>query len=272
MTTFNHNGFPIAYQALDNAYPKDTLFIHGNLASKEWWFPSMELLSQKTGTKKLVAADWRGYGDSLGVKDASEIDFEVFAADMVALIEELNMSDVQIVGHSTGGFIAMLAVAQNPALFSNMVLLDSVGPTGLHLDLPKEQVLAHFQQMAENKEYCQNVLAATIKDCSPTDPRFLPLIEKTWIADSVMFQGVIDVLSGDINKTEKIAQLTLPTLILHGDQDLVLPMSMAEETHKTLPNSTLTVVENHGHSLNIEDPKKFVGYCESFWFDGAAKN
>ena len=184
---------------------------------------------------------------------------------MRLFLESLNMSDVKIVGHSTGGFIAMLAVACKPELFSGIVLLDSVGPTGLTLDLPKEQVLAHFQQMAENKEYCQTVLAATAKDMSPTDPRFLPLIEKTWNADKVMFQGVIDVLSSNLDYTEAFKKIEQPTLVLHGDQDAVLPLSMSEQITSTLQKAEMKVMDSQGHSMNIENPERFVTECESFW-------
>ena len=265
MPTFNNQGFSIGYTSLEKSFDRNVLFIHGNLASKEWWYPSMEIMKAKAGKGTLLAADWRGYGESKGIESVGEIDFETCASDFIALLEDQKLSDVHLVGHSTGGMIAMMAVLQKPDLFKSLTLLDSVGATGLELELPKEQVLAHFNNMSIDKDYCQMVLAATIKNCKTDDSSFQKLFEITWNCDKAMWQGVIEVLSEKIDFTAKMNQLTLPTLILHGDEDVVLPMKMAEHTHSLLPQSILKVMDGQGHSMNMENPKRLVSELESFW-------
>lgn len=265
MSIFENQGFGISYTSLRDSYDRNVLFIHGNLASKEWWFPGMEIMKKQNGVGSLLAADWRGYGESKGITKQSQINFNQFASDYVALLENQEMTDVHVVGHSTGGLIAMLAVLEKPELFKSLTLLDSVGGTGLELELPKEQVLAHFEKMSVDRDYCQMVLAATIKDCQPLSEKFQKLFEITWNADKPMWKGVIDVLSRDIDITSRMGELTLPTLILHGDEDAVLPMKMAEQSRSLLPNSTLKVMEGQGHSMNVENPERMVRELEAFW-------
>jgi pimeloyl-ACP methyl ester carboxylesterase len=264
MATFDSNGFKIAYTKVDGS-SRNVFFIHGNLASKEWWYPTMEILSQNKGEGSMVAADWRGYGESKGIESFLEINFETCATDVVNLIEDQKMSEVHLVGHSTGGLIAMMAVLQKPELFKSLTLLDSVGGTGLELELPKNQVLAHFGKMSVDKEYARGVLAATIDGCDPTSEEFTKLFNITWNCDKPMWQGVIDVLSDQIDITEKMDQINLPTLILHGDKDEVLKMEMAEKNKERLPNAKLKVMDNQGHSMNMENPKRLATELQSFW-------
>lgn len=267
MAFLDINSFSLHYEAFQGIHKNNVLFIHGNLASNEWWHPTIELWrsENKSQDGTVVCADWRGYGKSKGLKSQTEINFKQFASDYITLLEELNLTDVHIVGHSTGGLIAMLAILERPDLFKSLVLLDSVGPTGLELTLPKEQVLAHFEQMSINKDYCFQVLAATIEGMSPQSPQFLRLAEITWNCDKVMWKGVIDVLSSNINFQDRMKEINLPTLILHGEKDLVLPLKGSENMHQLLPNSQLKVIANHGHSLNMEDPKLFKLEVDSFW-------
>ncbi len=265
MTKFNSLGFEIGYQKAQPCGTENVLFIHGNLASKEWWYPGMEVMQRQPGQGTVIAADWRGYGDSTGLIDASDIDFTTFAQDFVRLLESEGLTEVNVVGHSTGGLIAMLAVLEKPQLFKSLILLDSVGATGLELQLPKNQVLAHFQTMSENRDYALATLAATIKDCDPQSPSFQKLFEITWNCDKVMFQGVIDVLSDQIDITERMSEIRLPTLILHGDQDMVLPLSTAESLQKWLPQAQLKVMTGQGHSMNIENPEQMVSEFSQFW-------
>ena len=259
------NGFDIAYISRDSSYDRNVLFIHGNLASKEWWIPSMEYFGRRGGNSHLVAADWRGYGDSKGITSAEQIDFKLFAKDMIALLEQKDMTDVTLVGHSTGGFIALLAALEKPELFNKIVLLDSVGPEGLHIPEPTAPVYEHFVKMSEDFEYCKVVLAATINGCDPNSPQFLPLLEKTFASDKAMFKGVIENLNGPHDYKEALKALNISTLVIHGDKDLVLTMDVAETLDSLLPNSKLHVAEGYGHSMNMENPEAFAQLCESFW-------
>jgi pimeloyl-ACP methyl ester carboxylesterase len=268
MTNFNSNGFNINFEKFDNTGENNVLFIHGNLACNEWWYPAIEIMKGKSNSDSrgvVLTADWRGFGESRGLTDVQEINFDTFADDYINLLEHHNLENVHVVGHSTGGLIAMKAVLKKPELFKSLVLLDSVGPKGIELEIPLENVLAHFEQMSQNREYCMNVLAATIEGVDVSSNYFQTLFEKTWNCDNVMWKGVIEKLCTEIDIVEQAKALTLPTLIIHGEKDLVLPLKGAEFSHSVLPNSTLKVMPGHGHSFNVENPAGFVEECMAFW-------
>ncbi len=269
MPSFNHQNFNISYEKIDHCGPQHTLFIHGNLASKEWWYPCIESLKQTRGDATVVAADWRGFGGSKGIASVDQIHFPTFSSDMVALLEELDLKDVCVVGHSTGGLIAMMAILQKPKLFSSLILLDSVGPHGLELTLPKEQVLSHFAKMSTDEEYCRMVLAATIRGCDPYSKSFESLLKITRSCDQPMWQGVIEVLSSQIDIDHEIKKINLPTLILHGEHDLVLPLKTSQLIHQSLTNSSFKILPDQGHSMNLENPIAFSAECLGFWAQNA---
>lgn len=268
MAYLDINGFNLHYERFDHLTAENVLLIHGNLASNEWWHPSIEVW-KKTSTEDkkstLLCADWRGYGKSKGIQDESEICFEKFADDYIQLIESNELKDVHVVGHSTGGLIAMMAILKRPELFKSCVFLDSVGPKGLELEFPLDQVLAHFQQMSINKDYCFQVLAATIDGVDASSSLFQNIANVTWQADKPMFTGVPRILANEIDIVNRMHELKLPTLVLHGSKDMVLPLKGSEELHRQLPHSQLDILEGAGHSYNVENPEGFVEKLESFW-------
>lgn len=261
------NNFNFHYEVYEGLVDYDTLFIHGNLACNIWWHPTIEVLKSKSENKtgRLVTADWRGCGKSKGLIDESEIDFDVFADDYLHLIESLNLKNINVVGHSTGGLIAMLAILKQPQHFRSLTLLDSIGPTGIISPVPVDQLLLHFEAMSNNEEISNATISATIKNVDVTTDYFKSLAKATFNVDRAIWKGVPDTLCHKINITDRMKELDLPTLILHGEEDMVLPASGSEEMHKMIKNSDLRILKNHGHSFNVEDPKAFVEILENFW-------
>lgn len=270
MSFFNSSGFDIHYSEEKGISKKDVLFIHGNLASNEWWSPTIELMKDKKSdedlTGKVVCAEWRGYGKSKGLKDKSEINFEIYADDYIKLIEDRGMKNVDVVGHSTGGYIAVLAVLKRPDLFRSCFFLDSVGLKGLNPGVPTDMVLAHFDKMSQDKTYCKQVMAATIDGVDTESPVFNKLFEIAWDCDKVCWTGVIEVLCGDIDLTSEVKEKwSTPSMIVHGEKDVVLPLKDSKELHEALPNSKFQALENQGHSCNMENPERFYSLLKSFW-------
>ena len=272
MNTFNSDGFNINYIEEKGITNNNVLFIHGNLASNEWWIPTMEQmrLESDQNTQPLsgtvLTADWRGYGKSKGLKTKEEISFETYANDYINLLESRGMTNVDVVGHSTGGLIAMMAVLKRPDLFRSCFFLDTVGPKGLHSEVPTEAVLAHFDKMSEDKDYAKMVYAATIEGVDVESSIFNELFEITWNCDTVCWRGVPDTLFNNVDISEELYKSwNTPSMIVHGTKDNVLPIKDSEELASRLQNSCFKALEGQGHSFNMEDPKRFNALLTEFW-------
>jgi pimeloyl-ACP methyl ester carboxylesterase len=263
----NINNFKLHYEVYEGLVDQDTLLIHGNLACNIWWHPMVDVLKSKSTSKKgkLVMADWRGCGLSKGLQSEDEINFDVFADDYLHLIEALNLKNISVIGHSTGGLIGMLAILKQPHNFSSLILLDSIGPLGIETPIPLDQLLGHFEAMSKSEELSNMTIAATIQNVDPTTDYFKSLAKATFNVDKAVWRGVPQELCTNIDIRDRMQELDLPTLILHGENDLVLPLGGSETMHKMIKDSELKILKNQGHSFNVEDPKAFVEAIESFW-------
>ena len=88
----SHQGFKIYYEVTASPLDENIVLIHGNLASRLWWHPLIDVWSQnKSGKGVVLNLDWRGYGRSKGLKSEEEIDFHVYASDIVALMNHFNL-------------------------------------------------------------------------------------------------------------------------------------------------------------------------------------
>ena len=107
------------------------VFIHGNLASKDWIELAAPLFPRGV---RVIAIDWRGCGDSdrpAPAHDYTNYSMRQHALDMLAALDELEIASCHLATHSTGGIIAARMLLQQPERFGRVLALDPVTPLGL---------------------------------------------------------------------------------------------------------------------------------------------
>lgn len=247
-------------------FPLDTVFLHGNLASNAWWQPSFEVIkaTAKPGLEgRWIAAEWRGCGDSDAPRKAEELHPSVLADDYIALCKQLDVKKACLVGHSTGGLIALFAMIKAPELFDRAVLLDTVGATGVQFG---PEMYAAFTQMSENRQVTELVMGGTIHGNDATSPLFKKIVDDAFGIAKINWHGVPKMLS-HVDITKDLSKIQNKVLVIHGEHDPIIPLETAKVLTAGLPNARLDVVPNHGHSLNVEDPKLFVTKTMDFLFN-----
>ena len=105
------SGYALNYEVIPHVLPVTTLFIHGNVASTRWWYPTRDVWKSKaTGQNmpgSMILVDYRGCGSTPAPRE-QDIKMDVFAQDFISLSESLNLGPIHLVGHSAGGLIAAL--------------------------------------------------------------------------------------------------------------------------------------------------------------------
>lgn len=258
-------GYGMNVDVTSNVLPLDTIFLHGNLASNTWWEPALaEWKSQaKPGLEgRFIAAEWRGYGKSEAPKTEEELHPAALAEDYIQLCEKLGVKKACLVGHSTGGIIALYAMLKAPQLFDRAVLLDSVGATGVQFG---PEMYAAFTQMSQDRAVTEAVMNGTIHGNDMKNPLFQRIVDDTFNAAKINWHGVPKMLH-ITNISKDLDKIQQKILVLHGEHDPIIPVESSRLLAAGLPNAKLDIMPNQGHSTNVENPKLFVTKVNEFLY------
>lgn len=262
--------------------PIPVLFIHGNLASKDWielaarWFPE---------DLRVIGVDWRGCGDS--DKPPAEPGYANYtmaqhAADMRAALDGLGIDRCHLATHSTGGMIAAHMQLADPDRYGRCLALDPVTPIGLKFD---EASIAIFRAMQASREVTRAGMATAAASLFVADsllpgatPRFREgvgelqafferIIDQTYrVAEGIWFGTPhnlnIEYESGDVAR--RMPELTHEHLVLWGELDGWIPAADVRRMAAEMPNCRLVTAPGIGHSMNLENPALYAGYFGGF--------
>lgn len=263
MPTIEVNGTRLYYEDTGPGSTGETIaFSHGLLWGTELFAPQIEALR---GRYRCIAWDHRGQGKS----DADwreHIGIELVWQDAVALLAALGATRVHFCGLSMGGFVAMRMAARNPELVRSLILIEtSAGPEAPE-NVPRYRMLNRVVRALGTRPTRRRILPIMLGKTILTDParraevrRYEDLMARRkdiWRAVS----GVID--RGGIE--HELAKITVPTLILVGEEDVATPPEKSEHIARALPHAKLVRIPNAGHSSTVEEPAAVTSAIESF--------
>ncbi len=262
--------------------PTPVLFVHGNLASKDWielstrWFPE---------DLKVIGVDWRGCGDSdkpEPLDGYANYTMQQHAEDMIAVLDALKIDRCHIATHSTGGIIAARMQLMQPDRFGRVFSLDPVSPLGLKFD---DQGLAVFKAMQASKEVTRAGMAtaaASLFLAESLTPGNMPkfregvgeaqrlfdrIIDQTFAVSEGIWLGTAKNLTAEAESGElegRMTELTHEHLVVWGELDGWIPAADVKRMAEDMPNCRLVTVPGIGHSMNLEQPALYAGYLGGF--------
>ena len=247
-----------------NFVKEHTLLIHGNLASINWWKPACDIwekASTDQSSGHLLMADWRGCGQT-PLPESGEFSIEALADDYIQFLKDNGIEKTNVIGHSTGGTIALVAMAKAPELFNKAIFLDSVGLKGIEFGPEMDEA---FEAMKASKELTSQVIGGTIYQNDFESSFFNEVIaEDAFRAVNNLGLKVLQSLKG-IDLTKEAQSIEKPCLVLHGDKDETLPMADSKKLAEVLPRAEFRTLENQGHCPNYENPELFVQIVNNFF-------
>ncbi len=257
----------INYDVFQGLVPVTTFFIHGNLASNRWWMPAVEILKTQAVGKSLqgsvICAEFRGCGGSSVPQSEDEVTMKSFVDDFVQLIRSLKLGPINLVGHSTGGLIAAMMLAQAPELFNKAFLLDPVGAEGVKFDFAMIQA---FEAMKADKNLTAVVIGSTILNNNAESPFFKDIIvEDAFKGVKAVGHLVLKALDG-LDVRESLKNSNHQVMVVHGEHDVLLPKTESEKLAKLFKNGKFETLEGCGHCANVENPALFVKKMSQFLF------
>jgi len=244
------------------------LLIHGIVGNAAQWDPVATLLAER---HTVIAPDLLGHGQS--AKPRGDYSLGAYAASVRDLLVALGHRRATVVGHSLGGGVAMQFAYEYPPFAERLVLVSSggLGPDvhlilraatlpGAELVLP---VIAH-----ERLHGIGGWVAGALGRLGLTLGADLAEMARGYasLADAGArmaflhtLRAVLDLTGQRVSATDRLylAEL-LPTLVVWGGRDPLIPVRHAHAAHRELPGSRLEVFEDAGHFPQLHDPVRFA--------------
>jgi non-heme chloroperoxidase len=248
------DGTQIYYKDWGTGQP--VAFSHGWPLSADAWEDQMVFLGAHG--YRCIAHDRRGHGRSSQPWNGNEMN--TYADDLAALVEALDLNNAIHVGHSTGGGeVARYIGRHGTRRVAKAVLIGAVPPLMLKTaanpgGLPMEafdQIRAGV--LADRSQFFKD-LSAPFYGANPPNARVSPgLRDSFWLQGmQAGFKGVIDCIKAfsETDFTEDLKKFDVPTLVLHGDDDQIVPIgASALLSSKTIRGATLKVYPGGPHGM-----------------------
>lgn len=224
------------------------IFVHGSGGSAATWFMQLRDLSNDF---HIIALELNGHGKSPDRSHANTIESYLIDIDEIVTQYEKPV----LAGHSMGGALSQLYALSHSEKISGIILVG----TGAKL-----RVAPIIFDMLENNFEGYVDAAGSYMFCEDTSSE---LIEASKIEIRKCKPNIINrdfAACDEFNVMEMISDISLPALILVGEQDIMTPVKYSNYLHEKLPSSTIHVIEKAGHSVMLEQPRQFNAHIKEW--------
>lgn len=182
---------------------------------------------------------------------------------VVALLDELDLKSVDLVGHSFGGWIALDLATEYASRISRLVLVDAMG-----LDLPEapaanlsaldQETFLHAAFSQAGKVLVRGDFGGTVEDVRRGQE-----FEKQWRSRGII-AGLLRDQNADPDLAAKLRSITADTLVVWGRDDRIVPWQHGETLARTIPRSKFALIEGAGHTPMRERRETFQRVVRDF--------
>lgn len=232
---------------LDIGEGDELVLIHGLGNRKEAWMPQLSLSSNY----RLILIELRGHGTSIEIEDLT---VEIFAKDIIEVLDFLNIEKAHICGLSLGGIIAQEIYKQHKERVKTLILSNTtfyipylVG----RISLKKTKYL--IEQIGLENYSIKSVIASLYKH---KDEKNIELATNAFfIREDTYIKSVQSAVGR--NYFFDLLKINVPTLIIGSLEDRVTPIQNAYFMHYFIKSSKLVILRQAGHLSNIEKAEEF---------------
>jgi proline iminopeptidase len=233
---------------------------------------------------EVIFYDQRGSGRSLEASiDPKYISSNQFAKDLETLRLELDLKKVALIGHSWGGFLSMSYAIKYPDNVSSLILVGSApadykGQKAFAEEFnkrttnikPKIDPLFNYKTLSalgkeEINQAYSDLFSVYFEEPSNVQKLTLDMSKESAIGGFNVLSLMLKTtyFTPDSNLVPALSKLNVPTLIIHGNQDII-PVGTAQTIQKAIPGSKVVYLNDCGHFPYIEKPNEFFSSIKSF--------
>lgn len=264
LTVGTDNGTPVELYYEDQGTGAPVVLIHGWPLSGRSWENQVPALVE--AGHRVITYDRRGFGGSSQPWEG--YDYDTFTRDLDALLVHLDLHDVTLVGFSMGGGEVVRYLSTYGTERVARAVLASAVPPFLYKseDNPDggldDATIAEFQQGVKGDRLAF-LDGFTTDFFSAGDTLEVSEMQRTYARDIAAFaspKGTLDCISafGLTDFRDDVAKMNVPTLVIHGDSDGIVPFEVSgKRSAELIPGATLVVIEGGPHGVNASHAEEF---------------
>jgi pimeloyl-ACP methyl ester carboxylesterase len=260
------NGIKLYYEYDHHESSTKTLvLIHGFLSSTFSFRRLTPLLRKEFN---VLNVDFPPFGKS-GKSKKYIYSYQNIAKTMIMLFESLDLEKVTLVGHSMGGQVCLTITSQRPDLVENMILLSCSGYLKPAKPLLRLSSFLPFFHVIVKKWLAKSGLMRNLQNVvynhQLIDEEMMRGYMEPFL-DEEIFHGLSRLIrhrEEDLS-SDDLKKLNTPSLLIWGEHDRVVPLSVGRRLHQDLQSSKLVVLKETGHLVPEEHPLEVYDYLKSF--------
>lgn len=218
------------------------VLLHGLSGSSRWWKRNVLDLSRDF---RVLVPDIVGFGRTRARGRLPEI--PRLAEVLAGWMERLGLDPVALVGHSMGGQISAHLAARHPERVRRLVLVDAAG---IPRPVTPRSVVRFARDLAPPSRW--------------GDPAFIPVIagDALFAGPRTILRAIVHILRDDVRPL--LPGISVPTLVVWGERDTLIPLAHAREFHERIPGSRLVVLSRAAHNPMVDRPDAFNRLLRGF--------
>jgi pimeloyl-ACP methyl ester carboxylesterase len=258
------NGTSLYYEDTGPGSTGETIaFSHGLLWGTELFAPQIDALR---GRYRCIAWDHRGQGKSAS-DHRHTIPIELVTHDAIALFAALGVTRTHFVGLSMGGFVALRVAARLPALVDKLVLIETSADPEPLANVGRYRLLSAIYRAVGPRPIARRVAPIMLGKSIIADAARKTEVD-AFVRVMTRRRDVWKAVNGVIDRAGvprwELAQITAPTLVVVGDEDVATPRAKSEALVAAIAGARLAVVPRAGHSSTVEEPAEVTHLLSEF--------
>jgi 3-oxoadipate enol-lactonase len=254
------NGLRLAYGDRGREHETALLLVHGFPLDRRLWAAQVDPFANMT---RVISPDLRGHGRSQVVP--GPFTMEQHADDLAALLDHLKVRQTVVAGLSMGGYVAFAFWRRYPKRVRGLILADTrAEPDGAAARAGRDAAMVTVQQMGA-AAYADEMLPRLLAPANLADAKIAGAALKMMAEQPV--EGIIGALGGLRDRTDSrdtLPTITVPTLVIAGDVDVITPPTDARALTAAIPGARLVVIPKAGHLSPLENPRAFNAAVRTF--------
>ena len=244
------NGAELAYTDEGKGFP--LVFLHGFPLNRRIWSKQVAAFKDRY---RVIVPDLRGFGESSATRGA--IPIARYASDVLEILKALAVSHCILIGHSMGGYVALDFAKSHPEMVLGLVLVGTrAGRDSTEVAKARRELAVEVLAWGPS-EVLEQMVGKLLAN-SPQDPHLADQVRDCMQPASA--DGIHGALLGMADRPDfrsSLAQIRVPTLVVAGVEDRIIPIQEARELSAAISDVKLLLIPGAGHLVALEQSAAF---------------